>query len=173
MSENSITTHLSTPWIQVLSKPFESSNAPYYYLDIQDYVSILAITNDNEVLIVEQHRVPVDKTIIELPAGLLEKGESPEDCAIRECREETGYAPLDLKLIHKGMLDPGRLNNHYHCFFTNNLKWDPLPCPEENLVCKKMSLEDYQDSILNGKINTALNTMTWLLAKELGYIKLP
>lgn len=44
-----------------------------------------------EVLLEKQYRPPVDKTVIELPAGLLDEGETPEECALRELREETGY----------------------------------------------------------------------------------
>lgn len=159
-------THLATPWVNVLSKPFEGSTEPYYYLDLPDYVSILAVTKDNKVLTVQQHRVPVNITTKELPSGLLEKDESPEDCAIRECREETGYAPSNLILLNQGFIDPGRLNNKFHCFFSNDLKWDPLPRPEINLTCHLVSFESYQNSLLNENTNSALNTMTWLLAKE-------
>lgn len=59
-----------------------------------DAVGILAILEKStgpEVLLQKQFRPPVDKVCIEIPAGLLDEGETPEACAIRELKEETGY----------------------------------------------------------------------------------
>lgn len=56
-----------------------------------DAVAIVAITSDNKILLVSQYRPPLDSTCLELPAGLIDKGESPEIAAVRELREETGF----------------------------------------------------------------------------------
>lgn len=59
-----------------------------------DAVGILAILKKPtgpELLLQKQFRPPVDKVCIEIPAGLLDEGETPEACAVRELKEETGY----------------------------------------------------------------------------------
>jgi ADP-ribose pyrophosphatase len=56
-----------------------------------DAVAIVAITSDSKILLVSQYRPPLDSTCLELPAGLIDKGESPEIAALRELREETGF----------------------------------------------------------------------------------
>ena len=65
---------------------------------------IIAVTSDNELLLVEQFRVPVNTAVIELPAGLIGdeeacKNETPEQAAERELLEETGYRAECLKLV--------------------------------------------------------------------------
>lgn len=59
-----------------------------------DGVGIMAILNKPtgpELLLQKQYRPPVDKVVIEVPAGLIDEGETPEECAVRELKEETGY----------------------------------------------------------------------------------
>ncbi|NNJ52588.1 MAG: NUDIX hydrolase, partial [Ignavibacteriaceae bacterium] len=52
---------------------------------------VVGITKDEKIIMVTQHRFPVDKILLELPAGKLDKDENPMHCAIRELEEETGY----------------------------------------------------------------------------------
>ena len=66
-------------------------------------VGIVALLDDDDgrggddarIVLVRQHRYPVDKVLLELPAGKLERGESQLACAMRELREETGYAAAE------------------------------------------------------------------------------
>lgn len=75
-------------------------------------VHILAVTNRGELLLVEQHRPPVNQVVIELPAGVVgdETGheqETPEEAAARELLEETGYRPDRVVRLHQGPSSPG------------------------------------------------------------------
>lgn len=68
---------------------------------VRDAVGVLLLDDSNQVHLVKQFRHAIDKELLEVPAGLLDPGESPEDCAVRECEEETGYYPQKLhKLLH-------------------------------------------------------------------------
>lgn len=54
-------------------------------------MAILNKPTGPELLLQKQYRPPVDKVVIEVPAGLIDEGETPEECAVRELKEETGY----------------------------------------------------------------------------------
>ena len=171
MNKNQIQTHFKTPWVELKSRPFDSSFEPYYYLDLPDYTSILTV-NNREVLVVQQFRAACDKLTTELPSGLIDKNETAEQAIIRECREETGYEPIHPKLIFKGKVDPGRLNNTQWIFFSDKLIHNPLPQPEENLICKRLSLLEFEKAIQTEEINSSSHVLAWLIAKEKGLIKL-
>lgn len=73
---------------------------------------IVAVTADNELLLVEQFRVPVNSRTIELPAGIIgdeaaHRGESVEASALRELLEETGYQGASARILHSGPTAPG------------------------------------------------------------------
>ena len=66
-------------------------------------VCIVAVTDDDKILMVRQFRYTVKEELLEIPAGKLEKGEDPFDCAVRELSEETGYTAekwIDLGVIY-------------------------------------------------------------------------
>ena len=81
----------STPWFDVIGKRVESDPSLYYALEMADYVGVLAMDTAGELILVRQFRPAVETWTLEVPAGLLEQGESPEACARREVLEETGY----------------------------------------------------------------------------------
>jgi 8-oxo-dGTP pyrophosphatase MutT (NUDIX family) len=165
MTQKNIQTHFESPWVTLKSRPFDSTQDPYYYLEIPDYVCILAILEQKEILLVEQYRAAIDAKTMELPAGLVEKDESPEKSAIRECREETGYEPQNLQLLYKGKLDPGRLNNTQYIYYSDDLVYNPLPKPEETLTCHKVQLNKVDQLINQGKLNAITYVLAWNLAK--------
>ena len=75
-------------------------------------VFVLAVTDARELLLVEQYRVPVGERTLELPAGIYgddesPKGETPEQCALRELEEETGYRGKVAKVLLYGPVAPG------------------------------------------------------------------
>jgi ADP-ribose pyrophosphatase len=75
-------------------------------------VFVLATTDDDELVLVEQDRVPLHARSIELPAGILgdealHRDETPEACALRELLEETGYRGSAAKLAMTGPVAPG------------------------------------------------------------------
>jgi ADP-ribose pyrophosphatase len=70
-------------------------------------VAIVPVTNDEEVLLIRQFRPPVNKYVVEFPAGLNDKGETLEAAARRELLEETGYAAKEMILLAEGPLSSG------------------------------------------------------------------
>ena len=76
-------------------------------------VVIAPIDADGSVVLVRQYRYPVEEALLEAPAGIVEPGEEPDDCAQRELQEETGYRADDMRPLG-GLLDEPRLLLRVH-----------------------------------------------------------
>lgn len=84
-------------------------------------VAVIAITDDNKLVMVEQYRKPLEKVIVEIPAGKLEKGEEPALCARRELEEETGYDCKSLELVSSFYTSPGFADEIIHVYVAKGL----------------------------------------------------
>ncbi|MGC4376435.1 NUDIX hydrolase [Fictibacillus sp. Mic-4] len=85
-------------------------------------VAVIALTPHDKLLLVRQFRKPLEKTIIEIPAGKLEKGEDPEESAKRELLEETGYECQTLAHVTSFYTAPGFSDELIHIYYTDTLK---------------------------------------------------
>lgn len=85
-------------------------------------VVILALTDDNKIVMIRQFRKPVDGILWELPAGKVEPGEDLKNCALRELGEETGYYPRKIKKLITFFSTPGFCNERLTLFLAENLE---------------------------------------------------
>ena len=85
-------------------------------------VAIAAFTEDNKMILTKQYRHPLRKLIYDLPAGGMKDGETPEQAALRELEEETGYTTEKLKWIGRFNWNPSNMSGTVEIFFTKNLK---------------------------------------------------
>ncbi|MDF3076182.1 MAG: pyrophosphohydrolase [Sphingobacteriaceae bacterium] len=83
----------------------------YYVLEYPDWVNALALTEDNQVVIIRQYRHAVEEVITELPGGCIDPGESPEQAIARELLEETGYAFNSIEPLATLYANPSTGNN--------------------------------------------------------------
>jgi 8-oxo-dGTP pyrophosphatase MutT (NUDIX family) len=84
-------------------------------------VAIVPVTDNNEVLLVKQYRPPVDKYVIEFPAGLNDKGNTLEGAAQRELLEETGYTAKEMIFLAEGPLSSGASDEIITAFLAKGL----------------------------------------------------
>lgn len=91
-----------------------------------DCVAIVAIGADDSVLLVKQFRKPVEKQLLEIPAGGIEPGEDPADCVRRELREETGYLPRRVERLGGFYSAPGYCTEYLHLYLATDLTPSPL-----------------------------------------------
>ncbi len=82
---------------------------------------ILPVTQEGLVVFVRQYRYAVDEVLYELPAGKLDKGESPENCARRELTEETGYAAQNMEKLLSIFTVPGFCDEVIHIYKATGL----------------------------------------------------
>lgn len=108
-----------SPYVTLVERDVEIAGRieTFHSLAQADYVTVLAITRDGRIPLVRQYRPAMESTTLELPGGLLEAGERPEQCAVRELSEEVGLrihaAP---RLLGCLQADTGRLENRLWCF---------------------------------------------------------
>ena len=84
-------------------------------------VVILPLLPDGGVCLIRNYRGAVGQTLIELPAGTLEKGEDPLKTARRELIEETGYRAGSMEKVHEFFMSPGIMNERMHLFVATDL----------------------------------------------------
>uniref|UniRef100_UPI00402B05D2 ADP-ribose pyrophosphatase n=1 Tax=Bacillus methanolicus TaxID=1471 RepID=UPI00402B05D2 len=84
-------------------------------------VAVIAITNENKIVMVEQYRKPLEKSIVEIPAGKLEKGEDPRITALRELEEETGYECEQMEWLISFATSPGFADEIIHIYVAKGL----------------------------------------------------
>lgn len=99
-------------------------------------VAVIALTEENKIVMVEQFRKPLERTIIEIPAGKLEKGEEPAHSAKRELEEETGYDCKQLEWLISFYTSPGFADEIVHLYVAKGLfkKENALGLDEDEFV---------------------------------------
>lgn len=111
----------TSPWCAVRAKdvvvPGEPGVQTFLSVKPADYVTVVAVTRDGHLPLVRQYRPVVESYTVELPSGLVEAGERPEDAARRELLEETGCTAGELRRLGCLIPDSGRLENRLWAFF--------------------------------------------------------
>jgi ADP-ribose pyrophosphatase len=116
-------------------------------------VGIVALKENGDIVMVKQYRKAVEQVLLELPAGKLEQGENPLDCAARELTEETGYTAGDLRYLVSFYTSPGFSNEIMHMFLATNLKEGKNdPDDDEMVETVEISRDRAMDMILKGEI---------------------
>lgn len=116
-------------------------------------VSIMAITNENKLVLVKQFRKPLEKTILEIPAGKLEPGEHPLDCARRELKEETGYSAQRFDPVVSFYTSPGFADEHLHLYEATGLTaGEEQPDQDEFVERIELTLDEAFNCIASGEI---------------------
>lgn len=121
-------------------------------------VAIIALTDDKKVVMVEQYRKALERTLVEIPAGKLEKGERPEVCAIRELEEETGYECEKIDWLTSFYTSPGFADELVHLYVATGLnkKVNAAELDEDEFVnLIEVTLEEALDLMKNQKIYDA------------------
>jgi ADP-ribose pyrophosphatase len=86
-----------------------------------DCVAIVAIDAEDNVLLVSQYRKPVEKELLEIPAGGIESGEDPVTTVRRELREETGYLPRKVERLGGFYSAPGYCTEYLYLYLVTDL----------------------------------------------------
>jgi ADP-ribose pyrophosphatase len=91
-----------------------------------DCIAVIAVDAGDNVLLVNQFRKPIEKELLEIPAGGIDPGEEPEAAVVREMREETGFRPQNLKKLGGFYSAPGYATEYLYLYLATDLVPDPL-----------------------------------------------
>ena len=138
--------------------PLSGREHQFLRLDCPDWVNVIALTDDGQIVLVEQYRHGTDEMTLEIPGGAVDPGESPATSAARELEEETGY--LATEIIEIGRVDPNPA-------FLSNRCWTylALGCradgevhldPSEEIEVSLAPIKDFARLIDEGAITHSL-----------------
>lgn len=130
-------------------------------LEAADWVNIVAVTREKKIVVVKQFRFGVAKTTVEIPAGIIENGETPEQAAIRELKEETGYTANKWQYLGWFEANPAFLNNVCHAWLALDVtKTHPLQLDEgEQISMSELSMEEVRREIEQGNMRNSLTIL--------------
>jgi ADP-ribose pyrophosphatase len=124
-------------------------------------VVILALKDEDTILLVKQFRYPLKQTVLELPAGKLELGENPDDACKRELEEETGYRAKIWKSLGYINTTPGICTEKLYLYLAKNLEFvGEHPDEGEIIKAQEYKLNDVLNMVQNGEINDAKTLCT-------------
>ena len=114
-------------------------------------VAVIALTNKDEIVLIKQYRRPAQEVLLEVPAGLVHKDETPAEAAKRELEEETGFRAKNIKKIFESYASPGYSTEVIQYFLATDLEKKFQKTEEDELIavelykisdCYKMIKED-------------------------------
>ena len=108
----------------------------------KDVAVILAFIDEKTIIIERHYRAPIGKWVLELPAGHVEKGETPKEAAKKELYEETGYRARNIKLLYKAYVAPGLLTTMSYTYLATGLEKHEKTDRSEMLEVEEVKFSD-------------------------------
>jgi 8-oxo-dGTP pyrophosphatase MutT (NUDIX family) len=131
----------------------------YYVLEYNNWVNAVAITEDNKVIMVHQYRHAAEIVSLEIPGGVIDEGESPEQALRRELLEETGYQFDDFELLCTVYANPSTANNHTFCYLAKGGKkvQEQSLDEQEEIIVETFTIPEVKQLLAENKIAQALH----------------
>jgi 8-oxo-dGTP pyrophosphatase MutT (NUDIX family) len=128
----------------------------YYVRDSRGFVIVLPLTDEGRVVLVRQYKHGIARELLELPAGAIDPGEEPDQTAIRELAEETGYAADSMEHVRSFVTDATNSNSVAHLFIARNAKKTAEQDldPTETIAVELASIEQLREFVRDGTIDS-------------------
>jgi 8-oxo-dGTP pyrophosphatase MutT (NUDIX family) len=138
--------------------PDGSKRGDFYIIDSKDWVNVVAITVEGELVLIRQYRHGSDELTLEIPGGILDEGESPIDAARRELLEETGYEAQELQVIGRVRPNPAFLTNWAYTVLATGVRITSEVAFDEHeeIDVEVVPLKQLDDLLRSGAITHAL-----------------
>lgn len=138
--------------------PQRGRERDFVVIDAPDWVNVIALTTDYHLVLVRQFRFGIDDFSLEIPGGVMERGENPLAAAQRELREETGYTGHKVRSLGGVHPNPAIMNNVCHLVLveaaarTTDLAWDR----DEEIEVLTQPVDEVYNWARTGRIRHAL-----------------
>jgi 8-oxo-dGTP pyrophosphatase MutT (NUDIX family) len=146
----------------------------YFVLEYPNWANAVALTKDNKIIMVRQYRHAADIVSLEIPGGVIEDGENPEEGMRRELLEETGYQFDKVELISTVYANPSTANNKTFCYLaTGGKKVQEQQLDEhEEITVHEYTIDDVKEFLAENKIAQSLHcTGLFYALMKLGELK--
>lgn len=136
----------------------EQREHDFFVIEAPDWINIIPLTSQREVVMIEQYRHGTGEVTLEIPGGMVDEGEAPHAAALREMLEETGYAASEAVCLGKTRPNPAIQNNWIHTFLARDVQFQTAPIFDstEHTSVRLVPLADVPALIADGTITHSL-----------------
>ena len=129
------------------------------------YVKVLPVTTTGEIVFVRQYRHALGRALLELPAGGIDPGETPEQAATRELAEEALLRPGTLEPLGRFLTSPGRMDESGTLFLATGCEHDPDAVPHEPTLPVHVPIDE-AFGLIGTELDDATSALALLLARD-------
>lgn len=126
----------------------------YFVRESRGFCVVFALTPQRGVLLVRQYKHGIGEIVTELPAGMIDEGETPEACAVRELAEETGYTGTPPEHVRTFLTDPTNATGRFHLYVVRDAVPTTVPSLDvtEEIEVEIASVDEVRAMALDGRI---------------------
>jgi 8-oxo-dGTP pyrophosphatase MutT (NUDIX family) len=142
----------------ISADPRDGRAHDFYVIESPDWINVIPLTDDGQVVLIEQYRHGTGEISLEIPGGMVDAGETTAAAAARELLEETGYEASEVALLGKTRPNPAIQNNWIHTFLARGVRYrrEPENAGTEQTFVRLFPVEIIPTLISEGKITHSL-----------------
>jgi len=163
---------VATPFLRLRADRVELPNGiivdEYYVRETRGFCVVFALTPERRVVLVRQYKHGIGEIVLELPAGGIDPGETPAECAPRELAEETGYTGAPPEHLRTFIADPTNSDGRFHLYLVRDAMCtrEPSLDPTEEIEVQTATLDEVRAMVFDGRISAGSQVAAVLVALE-------